>query len=226
MNTRGVGRTTVFVGALFLVGATAATAKLMFRTDDVFVRGADLIVVAMTVAILPGGGGGLALVEPSTVLLGPSSRSRVQVRNYLDTDEDMPVFKVGRKSLLFLKADDAVPGTYLCFGAEAGKRDYDSRNAVAWDRQETRISRLADARQAQDEQERNRLLVSLLDSDDTQLAAAASNYLNYLVTGNDDEPWIVLPPKNSSAWSWEDYFQRNVVAHRKKWKRWWLQTRP
>jgi hypothetical protein len=87
-----------------------------------------------------------------------------------------------------------------------------------------RIKRLADANAFPAGDERNGLLVSLLDSEDRWLAAAASNYLNYLVTGTEDEDWIVKPPRNSSDWSWEDYFQRNVVAHRQKWKRWWLDT--
>jgi hypothetical protein len=51
--------------------------------------------------------------------------------------------------------------------------------------------------------------------------AAASNYLNFLATGEENENWVILPPQDSSNWSWDDYFELNAKAHREQWKRWY-----
>ena len=73
MRTPRPACTAVLLGGLLLAAPTSVLAKLMLRTDDVFVRGADLIIIAHTVAAVPGPAGGFAIVEPSGVLVGRST---------------------------------------------------------------------------------------------------------------------------------------------------------
>jgi hypothetical protein len=214
----------VVAGVVLLLGAADSHAKLVFRTDDVYVRQANLIVVARTISTGTHRGVSVATLDVLSVLMGPSPDSTIDVRDYPEGEEDAPQFRVGERALLLLSPDPSAPGVFQCVGAQATKRVYRPEWAAEWDTQLERIARLVEARDRPQEA-RIAALMELLDSKDDQLAAAASNYLNYLLTGEEDEPWMINPPKRSSNWSWQDYFERNVVAHRKKWKAWWRQQR-
>lgn len=208
-------------GLLLLLLSDDSLAKLVFRTEDVYVRQADVVVVADTVATGMRGGVPVATVLVHSVLMGAVRGSTLCVRDFPAGEEDMPRFKVGERSLLFLSPIPALSGVFSSVGAQATKRVYRSERTADWAAALERIGRLVAARQQPDEKARVAALVLLLESDDSQLAAAASNYLNYLATGQQDEEWIVNPPEGSSDWSWKDYFERNVVAHRRKWQAWW-----
>ena len=154
--------------------------------------------------------------------MGSNASSTILVRNFPDDWEDMPYFRVGERSLLLLKADFPVAGVFWCVGADATKRDLRGYGVKDWASMLERMKALSAVRAISNDRARAEALVRRLDSPDIDLAAAASNYLNFLATGQDDEGWTINPPKGSSDWSWDDYYRRNVVAHRKKWQNWWL----
>jgi hypothetical protein len=194
---------------------------LAYRTDDVYVRQSDLIVVGDAVSIGAREGVPIAEVRVVSVVMGSGVASSIYVRNFPDGFEDMPYFRAGERSLLLLKANFPVAGVFWCVGAEDTKRDLRPGGDARWTTSLERVTQLAAVRSEPDDQRRLELLVGLLDSPDIELVAAASNYLNYLATGQEDEGWSINPPENSSEWSWRDYYSRNAVAHRAKWRAWW-----
>jgi hypothetical protein len=211
-----------FAAAVSLILAPSSLALLAHRTDDVYVRQSDLIVVGDAVSIGAREGVPVAEVRVVSVILGSEVSPSIYVRNFPDGIEDMPHFQAGERSLLFLKADSRGNGVFWCVGAEAAKRDLrpGGGDDVRWADSLKRVTRLAAVRREPDEERRLALLLGLLDSQDLDLVAAASNYLNYLASGQEDEGWSINPPEDSSDWSWRDYFRRNAVAHRAKWQAW------
>jgi hypothetical protein len=202
---------------VLLATCTAATGKLAFQTLDVFVRHADLIVVAKTTRLIPGSTP-LAIVAPSEVLLGTITKPSLRVVNAEPAKEDAAVFSVGTVSLLFLRR---VGGQgYGCVNASDGKIDFRAAELEHWNALLSRTHDLIRVRQAPSTEDKERILLELLDSRDLWLVAAASSYLNFLVNDADIEPWVILPPADSGHWSWRDYFDRNAQAHRELWKAW------
>ena len=214
-------RTIASAIAMALALATSSSAMLAYRTDDVYVRQSNLIVVGDVVSLGAREGVPVAEVRVVSVVMGSETASSIYVRNFPDGFEDMPFFRAGERSLLLLRPDFPVAGVFWSVGAEATKRDLRPGGDVRWSTTLERVTHLAAVRSEPDDERRLELLVGLLDSPDIELVAAASNYLNYLATGQEDEGWSINPPENSSDWSWRDYYSRNAVAHRAKWQAWW-----
>ena len=152
MPTLRAIRMAALVVLLLALATSNGFGKLAFRTDDVYVRQATLILVADTVSLLGESVSlldrtGLAIVRPTAVIFGDLPAGHIRVRNYAHTAEDFPIFTVGSRSLLFLKADAAGPETYSCVGRAGGKRDYVASDSAGWERQLQRVALLVKARQ-------------------------------------------------------------------------------
>jgi hypothetical protein len=219
-------RSVVLAVAMVLTFPPFGLTLLAHLTDDFYVRESDLIIVGDVASIGMHGQVPVAEVRAVEILMGSVPASPTYIRNFPDGAEDMPYFRVGERSLLFLRADFPSPGVFWCVGAEATKRDRSSYDVESWATMLDRVGHLVSVRGEADDRARTAALVRLLDSEDLELVAAASNYLNYLHTGQDREGWIIHPPEDSSDWSWRDYFDRNAIAHRKIWQAWWQVQQP
>jgi hypothetical protein len=192
-------------------------AKRPFRTDDVYVRQADLILVGDTISVQSRNGVPVAVVTPTSVVFGRITKSPIDVRNYPHTPADLPVLSVGHRSLLFLAPTAERDGTYACLEMCEYPMVTDRECAARL----ARVLRLVAVRQAASQRDRAAALVGLLDSPDTDLAAAASNYLDFLVNGDEDGDDALIPPSAFSRLTQKREADREVTARCDAWRRWW-----
>jgi len=221
-RTLGAWRTVFSCVVGLFVGATAE-ALLPYLPLDFYVRHADRIVIGQVQET-----GAVVVVGVTETLLGSKIPTlRVTGHGLSGWEEDEPIYTVGQKALLFLRPTDG--GSQLdSVQAEGGKVDFEGgrvRSHVFPDYDQetfvTLVKRFVGVREEPSVQAKYRLLMQLLESKDVFVIASASEYLNYLVNGQDDEDWLIKP-RDSEDWSYTKYYERNALAHKRAWKKWWL----
>jgi len=202
--------------------ATTVDALLPNLPLDFYVRQADQIVTGRVEAL-----GAEAEIVVNEVLLGePASTVRLPVHGLHGREEDEPSYARGQEALFFLRR--AKQSTQIdCVQGMAGKVDmehgrvrspffpeYESANFVDL------VRAFVAVRKEPVRVEKLRRLMELLASTDVFVITAASDYLNFLVHGQDSEDWVINP-KESEPWDYEKYYARNALAHKKAWQKWW-----
>jgi hypothetical protein len=206
---------------LVLIWSPSTHAKLASFPLDHYVRAADLIVMGRVTGI-----DDTIHVAVDATLLG-KSRATVDVVSYQQGwHEDKPTYAVGERVLLFLRRVRG-SGLYDCVHGMGGKVLFvdPHTESYAFRRHETAsftalVKSFIAVRTEPSQKGRLKRLIGLLSSSDVFVITAASNYLNFLVNGQEEEGWLINPPEGTD-WSYEAYYERNTRAHKKAWLAWW-----